>query len=133
MPLTAGLTMHLVISASGTTLAPNFILDYPILTRNCRSLEERPPLQTLFSTYSPEACRYECALAKVVHSYGCVPWDIPFGFRWGETRICPGRQAFFFKRELFKQLNQECEECDGLPLCNGVDYQTKVGKCQNLP
>ena len=86
----------------------------------------------MFTRYHEELCRLECAMKKTMSDLQCVPWDVPFPFKEGETVVCPGSVAKRFKKALNNHTTQgSCPECQW-PLCTQTTYIVKVSSSQYI-
>ena len=107
---------------------PKSFQGYDIETRDCRFDSELSELDTLFPVYDPSLCQYACSLleTEAQGEFDCVPWDIVYPHKYGQTRICSGEQARRFKEQLEKRIvNESCVECR-VPRCKSFSYSAMV-------
>ena len=104
------------------------IRSFDISARNCYFEDENPIEDSMFQKYSVDNCVYECSVKQVRTTNNgsqCIPWDLPYMFVPGETKICSGKEAGEFKLKL-SQLMQDykdlCKHCK--PSCHSNTFDS---------
>ena len=127
-----GTTVNIQLSAQ-IVVADSSNRVYEMSKRNClfeyETETRAEATATGFNVYSQQNCVYDCAMGLVLDKSGfeCVPFDVPYLFKEGETKVCNGTAAALFKKE-FRKMAQDSDECIHCrrPACNQVSYQSLV-------
>ncbi len=107
--------------------------ELPIEQRRCRYPEEIPTdMKIMFKTYTQRSCQFLCMIRKLSKNdkIDCVPWDMPtLGSEidnGDEKNICDGYVSMGYDWEATMYNSDRDPECDCVPDCEGVTFETEV-------
>ena len=95
--------------------------------RNCRFRNEIESDAGEWFKYSPDLCEYQLAIQEAEKKFECVPWDIPYRFENGKTKICVKEDGQRFEEALQNASKQERSgELCQMDACDQTFYGIRV-------
>ena len=91
----------------------------------------------MFKIYRQEGCQFECRLRYSAMRANCTPWNYPVPHGLDDIGICTRKFTYVKSDMIYKSYSelftdlmndpQSLKNCDCLPNCEEVSYETQVG------